>query len=745
MYCPDCEIRIPFNKAPELTECTLCGNPMRSTVQDLLEFGQYGVAKEIRPTQIEMGTDIEEALEAEQHQIFFAEGGTGIGKSFAYLVPALLMQDKRVVISTAKKNLQRQLYTKDVPFLRDSMGIDFDVCLYKGARNYACWKMTGEVPPQERKKFKRFIDAARNKGEPADLSDWEGEAPYWWDSISVKTCVDKTACPHHLHCRPHPKKAQVVIVNHYLLAIDISKGPGSLIGPYDILIIDEAHQAAEAFRSCYSQQLRHDAGDVLVNSLRNKTDVQTLIDHGTNGVLNSKRVERGFHKIQSILSRIYSEASLLADEKTGILKGKLLYDPLSELAVVAKDVGTRMYRGKHEAHRLYKSGSFADGTVLPEDQVPILIGKLQYMASRVLYMCDFAASMGQFTHVHSNLNAQETKEETFHIYNDENYICTLNEAGIVLQPIEIGKLVGPQLSKVPKKVVISATLAIDEDFSHVRKELGLDHLGDPWHQPKVTEKIYPSPFNMKKQARLYIPRHLPIPPTVGSYEHRAWIHAIATESSRLIEMMGGDAFILFSATTDMHAIRDMFVDGKMLSNLGIPLLVQGDDGDAGKVEQLFRDTPNSVLLGLKSFWEGVDVPGEKLRLVIIPKIPFPVPADPVIKSLSDRAENSFYEVFMPRMLFDLKQGAGRLIRTKQDYGVVAILDPRIWSGYGIRKIEQHNHYMETLEHSPPLQRRPRNGGYGKEIIDTLGFPLYQDSFTKIQTFVNRCKANAIHR
>lgn len=708
---------------------------MRSTVQDLLEFGQYGIAQEIRPTQIQLGTDIEIVLEAEQPQTFLAEGGTGIGKSFAYMIPALLMSDKRVVVSTAKKSLQHQLYDKDIPFLREKMGKKFGVCLYMGTNNYACWKMIKEVPQQDRAKFMRFVDAARNKKIPADLSRWEGSKPYWWNSISVKTCIRSTSCPHYKYCRPHPRDARVVIVNHHLLAIDILKGAGSLLGKYDILVIDEAHQAPEAFRSTYSQQLRKDAGGAISQALLNNSDLQSLMSFGTRGLININGVFKDLQELSIKVERLHQAALLQSDRKTGIVKGAHYDNSLSEIRNDAYTLSQLLFSGKKEAHKLYSSGVFSDGRIMPEEKIPIVLSQFQYLCQRLVRIKDFAENMGQLTWRAGNLlddekDAEDLEKELRTQY-DNNFICTVNENGLVLQPVDIGDIVGPSLISIPKKLILSATLALDNDFSYIRRELGLNVVGPD--APTLTENIYPTPFKLGKQARLYIPREVPLPEKIGSPARTAWTLEIAKEAARLINMVGGDTFILFSARKDLEEIRDVLKDGKFLST---PMLVQDDDGDATNVFRKYMEIDNCTLLGLKSFWEGVDIPGDKLRLVIIPKLPFPVPTDPVIKSLSDRAgDNFFSEVFIPRMVFDLKQAAGRLIRRKTDYGVVAILDPRVWSGSGGTKQETHYRFMETLKYAPPKMRKPR--WYGKTIIDSLGFPLYQDSFTKLQTFVNK--------
>ncbi len=733
MYCPDCEIRIPYHKAPELMDCTHCGKPFRPEVKDILEFGLYNIAKEIRPTQIQLGTDIEIALEADSPQVFLAEGGTGIGKSFAYLIPALLMQDKRVIVSTAKKTLQHQLVDKDVPLLRDKMGKDFEVCLYMGANNYACWKMIKEVPIPDRPRFKQFVDAARNANVSADLSRWEGPKPIWWDSISVKNCISKRGCPHYDFCKPHPNKARVVIVNHHLLAIDILKGAGSLLSPYDILVIDEAHQAPEAFRSTYSTHLRRKAGDRLYHNLKNNSDLRSLITHGTTGILQSDDILEQFRILNKQIRLLCDNAQNRASRKTGIVNGRELQGPLDTIREKANHLAMMLVKGKKEAHQKHLSGDFSGGSIVQEDKVPFLLSKMERLAYTLTNICAFTEDMGEFDSVYITEKELDRTEEVHAGCDKKNVICTVDDNGLSLRPVDIGKITGPSLLPIPKKIILSATLALNKDFSYIKNELGLNEVGA--EVPIITEKIYPTPFDLRKQARLYIPRDMLLPEKPDSPLRPKWIQTLTNEIVRLIKMVNGDTFVLFSARKDMEEVHATIQQGQLLAPLQHPVLVQNEDGDATQVQRQYLNTDHCTLFGLKSFWEGIDIPGDKLRLVIIPKLPFPVPTDPIINSLSKAAGDKFFDkVFIPRMLFDLKQAAGRLIRTKKDYGIVAVLDPRVWSGSGGSNQQTHYRYMETLKYAPPKMRKPR--WYGKTIIASLGFPLYQDSFTKLQTFVN---------
>ncbi len=714
MRCTDCGIIIPFNKAPDLANCSICGVRFTPDARDILEHGKFGITKEVRPTQVAMARDIEEVFR-QDHGTLIGEGGTGIGKSFAYLIPALLADGKRVIISTAKKTLQDQL-SRDIPMLIKKMGIqNIKFGVYKGKSNYACWKLAQEVPLNDRSKFNNFVDKARRENRPADITHWKGSVPFWWSKISIDNCAIGNRCAHFKECRPHPKNYHIVVTNHHLMAIDLKALPGTLFGPYNTLIIDEAHQAPEAFRSAYSRAITFKSLKRLQSALKMDDHLRGVVDDS--GITSAAALVSGLDALVTSFGDLHSKAA----QTTGggqIVDVRRIEAPLNDFQTQADTYAGGLFLLLEDINRSYNdSHEDPDREDSPE--------KLFAMLSRATRLHKRVASLVEFANDLTSRIKKQNESATL------EFLTTCDDTGLHLQPLDIGKLIANPIGTVKHKIIMSATLAMGKDFEFSKQRFGLTDDLKAKHEV-ITEKIYPSPFDMAKQAVLYIPRHLPLPAHAGQPTERIkWIKALSTEIAQLLGATRGDAFVLFSARADMQAVIEE-LGPEHWDDAGLTLVEQ--EGEATATLNRFLDTPNSVLFGLKSFWEGVDVPGDKLKLVIIPKLPFPNPKDPLISALSEQAGNSsFMQVMVPHMFFDMKQGVGRLIRTQSDKGFVAILDPRVWTGTGNRT--NHLKRMENIESQHPTRRKRL--GYGKKLLDALGFTQVTDDFTIVQTWVKK--------
>ena len=712
MYCEKCRVRIPFDKAPDLKQCGICGAEFTPDSRDILEFKKFDVVSEVRPSQVAMATDIETLL-SQDKGVLVAEGGTGIGKSFAYLIPALLAADKRIVISTAKKGLQDQLVTKDIPLLikqgvaqgTTSYGV------YKGKSNYACWKLAAEVPATDRAQFKRLITTAKKLKKPADISGWNGPAPFWWSKVSIENCPLGNRCTHYQQCRPHPKNNRIVVTNHHLTAIDLMIGVGSLFGPYNILILDEAHQAPDAFRSAFAKSITAKRIARLKGTITSDEHLRSAIDDS--GVARSKEIIDAFTELEKEFGSIHKKAMHAADDNK-TTNVEQLHSELGDFQEMAESVVSQLFLLWEDLTRSLKDAeaSPTKGDRSP-DQILAMVGRV------------------------ARLNHQTTAlvETTNCLLGDPNnpspteYLTTCDDKGIYTQPLDIGSTIAGSLGKVPHKVMLSATLAMGDSFEFTKNRLGIADAQRNTEEPLV-EKKYLSPFDLRQQAILYIPDHLPLPAHAGNPDARQkWISAVSTEIAQLLTATKGDALVLFTAKTDMFDIveelgEDFWEDAKL------KLVVH--EGDATAAFQQYMDTSHSVLFGLKSFWEGVDIPGNKLKQVIIPKLPFPNPKNPLIAALSDKAgSNSFQEVMIPHMVFDMKQGVGRLIRTQSDQGFVVILDSRIWTGTSNRTT--HMQRMERIK----ADKNHRRMGYGRQLLDILGFVNVTRRFTTVQKYAKK--------
>lgn len=721
MMCPQCVIEVLPKQAQQLGGvCAWCRIPFITTVSDIFDHKAFDILKETRKSQTQMAKDIDAIFKNTGVPCsLLAEGGTGIGKSYAYLVPALLRSGHRVVVSTAVTALQDQLHNKDAPTLVSKMGLKTPYVLYKGRGNYACFRLMKKVPFQVKKEFEDFADLHITAKQPADKAKWTmGPADPWWSKISTENCpVDTgyTTCPYASYCHPYPKNYELLLVNHTLLALDTLSTPGRLFGPYDILIVDEAHKLPDAFRSVRTHKLKRDQIKVLQQTVANSSVLPNIFD-----VLGYS----SFDELLSFLTRLndpfqhfFDEAEKAKDEY-GIIQVVGCLDALVPVKDALKTFTN--YMGKIQSG--LKAASLASGGQITESgEVLAGIVELQRLTQKV---------MGLNTLI-QHFESQYTDAQN---PSKVPYITTIKDGEISVQPLEIGPLVSLSLRHIPYKIFVSATLSIGGDFTYSKKQFGLDlptgvnqNLPTSYIYPTVIEKQYESPFD-KNRAVMYLPYHIPKPEYADSKERARWITAISEEILRLVKASKGDAFVLFTARGDMNAVVNE--TRTTWDDTNTNLIVQTEKATPAIAEYL--KTSNSVLFGVASIWEGVDIPGDKLRLIIIPKLPFPYALDPVLKAreleVKRQGKDAFEELCVPPMIFDMKQGTGRLIRTQTDKGVIAILDPRVWTGTGkahetvLKSIlEEYARQKELAKKDPNIKPRMVPRGYGQKLLTSLGY------------------------
>ncbi len=593
-----------------------------------------------RPEQLSVARAVSEALT--RRRFLLAEAGTGTGKTLAYLVPSALC-GRKVVISTATKNLQEQVVFKDVPLLRDVLGLPFDVAYLKGRQNYLClhrYETLAQRPtfntPEDARQWSSLVQwAARTEtGDRAEL-DVPDEWTMWRGlTTNSESCLG-ARCPSYESCfvtraRRKAEAADVVVVNHHLFFADLalkSRGEGHGVGVlprYEAVIFDEAHALEDV------------AADWFGSSV------------------SSFRVEE--------LSRD-ADAALLADDPgrptLGALAARVRWDGDTFFSAAKAALGMRF-----------------DG------QVRLGPKRLQALAS-LADLQDALESLHAFAHGHDAPSmagiarrAGEIAEELSHLCraDDEREVFWAEARGRGLflraSPIEVGEDLRRRLyAQVDTVVFTSATLTADGRFDYFARRVGLD-----LQEGEADAVVVASPFDYAHQAALYLPDHLPDPKAPHFAE------AVADELVALCALTGGRAFALFTSFKNMEAAHAAAKD-----RLPYQVLLQGDRPKSALLEA-FKQAP-SVLFAAHSFWEGVDVPGEALSLVVIDKLPFASPGDPRVaarlEGLEARGEDPFRSWQLPDAAITLRQGFGRLIRSREDTGVVAILDPRLHSrGYG---------------------------------------------------------------
>jgi ATP-dependent DNA helicase DinG len=627
---------------------------------------------EPRPGQAAMAAAIARTFDA--GGVLLAEAGTGTGKTLAYLVPAIL-SGQRALISTGTKNLQEQIYFKDIPALRSALGVSFTATCMKGRANYLCLhrldQLNDSAGAMAHDVYLPLIRAWAGQtetGDRAELEDLPEDLPFWHDvSATAETCLG-TECPRYDACfvtlmRQRAAASDVVIVNHHLLCADAAvrqSAYGEVIPACNHVILDEAHQFEDvatqyfgfAVSSYRLDELARDvermAGRVAADSRRTHDEITRAADQLRSHareffgeLARAHRQDRGFPSRGEDRILASRETLAAADEAGAALTGAL---DLVEATFALIDPGAFGSREEGEA----------SGTKAAEDVLAL--------ARRARELRDelrFLLRAGDPTYV---------------------YYVELRGKGVFLRasPINVSAIVREVLiDRMRVTVLTSATLTVDRSFDYIRARLGVGG---------ADELQVPSEFDFTRQAILYLPTGMPDPRSTD------FALAAGREVCGLLRRTEGRAFVLFTSYATLRAVQAL---AEM--TLDYPILVQGTAPRSQLLRQ-FRETPHAVLFATSSFWQGVDVVGEALSCVIVDKLPFASPADPItaarIEEIRVRGGEPFGEYQVPLAILTLQQGLGRLIRHRQDRGVLAVLDPRLRTkGYGRR-------FMASLPQTP---------------------------------------------
>lgn len=602
----------------------------------------------VRDSQVEMAAEIEKTIS--NKQTLLAESGTGTGKTFAYLVPALL-SGKKTLVSTGTKHLQEQLFHRDIPTVLKTLGVSAKVSLLKGRSNYLCLHRMQQARGSSRRLDRKQLSeleavsswvSKTSSGDIGDFSDVPEDSRVWpLVTSSVDNCLGQ-ACSYFEDCyvnkaRKKALTSEVVVINHHLFFADKalkSDGFGSLLPEVQTVIFDEAHQIPDIAsnflgNSFSSWQIMELANDTRTAELKERSLVSNLVASADelDKLTADYRLSLGLSERRISWNDLSEEVPSLPKKMIALADKLSAFADILEKASVAGESLTRCYERAIElAQDCHKISAEAD------DQ--------------------------------SIVRWVEVSRRTFRIHET---------------PLNIGQELSTFFGNTEQaRVFTSATLSIDGDFSHYQQLVGL--------ASSTPVKTWDSPFDYYNQAVLYVPEGLPEPKEDG------FTKAMFDEVLPVLQASKGRAFVLFTSFRIMQQFEERLVD------YDFNILMQGETNKRDLLAA-FVQTPNSVLLGTMSFWEGVDVPGDSLSCVIIDKLPFESPFEPVLKarlnSMQEAGENPFMSYQVPRAVITLRQGSGRLIRSQEDKGVLMICDARL----------RRTHYGKIFLNSLPPMRR----------------------------------------
>lgn len=621
---------------------------------------------EQRPSQVEMASAVQQAILEHKHALI--EAPTGTGKSIAYLVPAIL-SGKTVVVSTANKSLQSQLLQKDIPFLRQVLGRDIRAVVVKGRSNYVCnYKWEKELAEQryislydredDQVKYMRTWLEQTDSGDVDDLpfvlnSDLRPRVVSFPDDCLHGDCrfFDDDCWVNFM--RDAAAEAQILITNHHLLlnALELGFAGERILPPASVYVIDEAHHLEQIATAVYETVVT----DYTVEQLLARSTIKEHVPEEESEqlrFLNTLAFQEVAH--QSRDNAFQVQADLEAMKQLGTALSKL-GQKLKQQNPYSSEVEKAAQRGERPPEEIAEKNRYYELTI---ETVNSTATKLSTVATS-----RFDDSMVRYA----------VRLFDRRLVSIELHAAPINPAALLNR-----FLFHPQNEngEAADRTVIctSATLATEARFEHFKARCGIIQTG--------VERVLPSVFNYPEQALLYQP---PLP----AYDYKAadaYYNAVAAEIERLLEVSRGRTLCLFTNWSGLQQVNDRL---QAASRAVIwPVRAQGD-APRDSLLAWFKDTPHSVLLATRSFWEGVDIPGEELSLVVLDKMPFPTPGDPLhgarMRAIEQEGRSSFDEYMTPMMTLALKQGFGRLIRRSSDRGVVAILDERLSSkGYGRR-------------------------------------------------------------
>jgi ATP-dependent DNA helicase DinG len=610
---------------------------------------------EARPAQLDMAAAVADVFA--DGGVLLAEAGTGTGKTLAYLVPAILSRE-RVLISTGTKNLQEQIFFKDLPVLKESLGIPFTAAYMKGRGNYLCLHRFDALRDSVtiRSREDAIAIAAIDEwsrqtetGDRAEMEDLPEDFPLWPDIAATSENCIGADCPRFTDChvtkmRQRAAESDVVIVNHHLLCADASvrqSAFGEVIPACRYAIVDEAHQLEDVATQYFGTAVSNYRFDDYARDVDRAISAKQMPDPDASDTLRDD-----IDNVRDGARLFFGTLQMLRFETGGSGPGQARSGAESRMRVTRP----RLERAVPDAAALVRALEAVEATIALAKEVPEDVIALGRRAAELRRDVQFLTRADDPGHV---------------------YYLDIRGRGVFLRasPIDVSAIIREMLlDRMTATVLTSATLSVDGRFDYVRSRLGVR---------KAHEARLLSEFDYTRQAMLYLPKTMPDP------RSPQFVGAAGREVVEILKRTRGRAFVLFTSYANLRQVHQLAA-----AEITYPILVQGTAPRSALLRE-FKATPNAILFATSSFWQGVDVVGESLSCVIIDKLPFASPGDPItsarIEAINADGGNAFADYQIPLAILALQQGLGRLIRHRQDRGVLAILDPRLRTmGYGRR-------------------------------------------------------------
>ncbi|MFC1562756.1 helicase C-terminal domain-containing protein [candidate division KSB1 bacterium] len=663
---------------------------------------------EFRRGQLKMMENIIEAFNTDKIQII--EAGTGIGKTLAYLIPAIywsLENKERCIVSTNTINLQEQIINKDIPFLKEVLDADFKASLIKGRNNYICLRkveteereMPALITIKEKEELKLLIKWAREtaSGDKSELSFIPKSENWEKVCCEADTCI-RLKCPYYEKCfllksRREAADSNILIINHHLLFADLyirsKTGQFSnlaVLPPYSRIIIDEAHHTEDVATNYFSLEVSR--GGIIRTLGRIYSERKTGESYGLLSILRTKLILRNKGKLKNNISEIISKI-----EQTLIPQKIELTSHAEDIFMLIAKLSQSFDNNEFENKKIRLNDNVINSKLWKERIIPEISEFCKSLKTFAKSLKDLKESIENLTHkVYKEfedrlieLNSKygrvkELIEKLQKIFNTDEpervkwieteKLTYTDRVAVLSAPLNISSDLEETFFKHTKTIILtSATLTVNNNFEFLKNRIGLSNISPN----RCSESIIQSSFDYQTQVMIGIPKDIPLP------AHQDFAENVNKLIYRSLSLSKGRAFILFTSYKMLNDLHQK-LEEPLLKNLNIVSLKQGDYSRSYLLDN-FRSDISSVLFGTDSFWEGVDVEGSSLESIIIVKLPFRVPTEPILEARTENIEkkggNSFIQYSLPMAVIKFKQGFGRLIRRKTDRGFILILDKRI--------------------------------------------------------------------